>query len=92
MNRVYSIQYDFRNPGQNYEKLIAAIKRLCPAWAKPLESCFVVISSMTAGQLRDSLTPYLDTNDRILVLQAGSDWAARNIPKDVSDWLKPNLG
>jgi hypothetical protein len=92
MNRIYSIQYDLTKPGQSYEKLIAAIKRLCPTWAKPLESCFVVVSSITAAQLRDSLTPYLDTNDRLLVLQAGPDWASRNLAKEVSDWLVRNIG
>lgn len=92
MNRIYTIQYDLTNPGQNYEKLIAAIKRTWPDWAKPLESCFIVISTMNASQIRDSLTPYLDTNDKLLVLQAGSNWASWNIAKEVSDWLKRKIG
>jgi len=92
MHRIYSIQYDLINPGQNYEKLIAAIKRMWPDWAKPLESCFIVASTMNASQIRDSLTPYLDTNDKLLVLQAGSDWATRNIAKDVCDWLRRKVG
>jgi len=92
MQRIYSIHYDLRNPGQNYEKLIVAIKRMYPGWAKPLESCFIVVSTMNAAQIRDSLTPYLDSNDSLLVLQAGSEWASWNIAKAVTDWLKRKIG
>lgn len=92
MNRAYSIQYDLRSPGQNYEGLIAAIRQLCPQWAKPLESCFLVVSTMNAAQLRDSLSPYLDSNDSLLVLQVGSDWASWSIAKEVSDWIRRKVG
>ena len=91
MQRIYSIHYDLLSPGQNYEKLIAAINRMWPDWAKPLESCFIVASTMNAAQIRDSLTPYLDTNDKLLVLRAGSEWASWNIAKEVTDWLKRKI-
>jgi hypothetical protein len=88
MNRIYTIQYDLLRPGQNYSKLIEAIKGLSLTWAKPLESCFVIVSTLSAAQIRDSLKSHLDANDKLLVMQAGPDWASLNLPIEVSDWLK----
>ena len=92
MNRTYTIQYDLLKPGQNYDKLISAIQSLGSIWAKPLASCFAVVTTMTAAQIRDSLTPYLDPNDRLLVTQVGPDWASRCLTKEVAEWFKLNVG
>ena len=92
MTRTYTIQYDLLKPGQNYDKLIPAIKQLGTTWAKPLESCFAIVTTMTAAQIRDSLTPYLDPNDRLLVTQIGADWASRCLAKEVVEWFQLNVG
>lgn len=92
MKRTYCIQYDLLQPGRNYQPLIAAIKQLGSTWAKPLESCFAIVTTMTSAQIRDSLTTHLDPNDKLLVTQIGPDWASRNLPKEVSDWFKQNVG
>jgi hypothetical protein len=92
MKRIYCIQYDLLQPGRDYQPLIAAIKQLGSSWAKPLESCFAIVTTMTSVQIRDSLATHLDTNDKLLVTQIGSDWASRNLLKEVSDWFKQNVG
>lgn len=93
MNRIYSIQYDLLlAPGRDYTRLIEAIKSLGTTWAKPLLSCFVIVSSLSATQIRDALIPHVDKNDKLLVMQAGPDWAARNLAPEVAEWFKKQVG
>ena len=88
---TYTIQYDLPKPGQNYTQLSHAIKQL-GTWSKPLESCFAVVTSMTVRQIRDFLTPYLDSNDKLLVTQVGPDWASRNLTDEDVLWFKQHVG
>lgn len=92
MTRTYTIQYDLYKTGQRYDTLIPAIKQLGTTWAQPLASCFAIVTTMTAAQIRDSLAPHLDSNDRLLVTQVGADWASRNLPKEVAEWFSKNVG
>jgi hypothetical protein len=86
------ISYDLVAPHRDYKPLIEAIKRLNPQmWAKPLESVWVVPTALTCAQVRDQLTPTLDSNDKLFVTQAGPDWAGRNLPDDVAKMLKQTL-
>lgn len=61
------ISYDLMNPGQNYEKVAAAIKSLGPA-SKLLLSLWYVKSNYTAEQARDVVAKAVDPNDKILVV------------------------
>lgn len=63
------ISYDLMNPGQNYEKVAAAIKSLGTA-SKLLLSLWYVKSAYTADQARDIVAKAADTNDKILVVDA----------------------
>lgn len=93
MTRTYTLQYDLYNKtGPNYDRLISAIKQLGTTWAKPLESCIAIVTTMTAAQIRDTLKPYLDPNDRLLVTQLGLDWASLNLAKEVNEWFNKNVG
>jgi hypothetical protein len=61
------ISYDLMNPGQNYEKVAAAIKSLGTA-SKLLLSLWYVKSTYTAEQARDAVAKAVDPNDKILVV------------------------
>jgi len=63
------ISYDLRDPGQNYDKVIERIKQL-GSWAKIHYSFWYVNSASTASQAVDFLTPVLDANDRVYVVDA----------------------
>lgn len=79
MMKAYLISYDLDKPGQNYQALIerlnqhGAIRVLYSQWA--------LSSTWSAEELRDDLQtwPYMDTNDRILVIEIAGQWAYSNL-------------
>jgi hypothetical protein len=61
----YIVTYDLRKPGQNYDALIAAIKKY--TWAKVTESSWFIKTSDSASVVRDNLTRHIDSGDRLMV-------------------------
>jgi hypothetical protein len=63
---AYIITYDLLTPGQDYSKLISAIKSYSD-YAKISESCWIISTTKSSVQIRDHLTQFIDKNDRIFV-------------------------
>jgi hypothetical protein len=61
----YVITYDLCKPGQNYDNLIAAIKKY--SWAKVTESSWFIGTADSAATVRDNLLRYIDSGDRLMV-------------------------
>ncbi len=88
---TYLISYDLIKPGKDYTNLIAFLKKYS-SWAKPLESVWIVKSPLTAEGLRNEIQTHLDPNDKIIVVKVTNSEAAwRNLPTDVSEWLKNSM-
>ncbi len=86
---VKVISYDLGKPetSQSYAQLIEAIKGL-GGCVKPLESFWLVSCEKSCVDIRESLKPYLDSNDRLFVATIPLDaWATYNLPRDVTDWM-----
>ena len=83
---AYIISYDLSQPGQNYEKVLKAIKSY-GNWAR----LYIVISQASAVDVRDHISRELDSNDKIFVgvVKAPAAWIGMS--DEVSDWLKKNL-
>lgn len=60
------VTYDLRKPGQNYDNLIAAIKKY-PQWAKVTESSWFIVTWDSAATVRDNLLKQIDGGDRLMV-------------------------
>ena len=90
--KTYLISYDLlrSNPFVAYENLREAIKRSM-YWAKPLESVFIIKTTLTAIEVAKALQPYLDPTDKLLVVEIGKDWGSINMSSDVVNWLKNNV-
>lgn len=88
--RTYLIGYDLNKPGQNYENLIAAIKKF-GTWWHGLDSTWLVKSSSSAAQIRDSLHPHMDASDELMVLEISGSAAWVGFNEECSSWLKNNL-
>ena len=83
---THLIGYDL-NHDKNYDDLTAAIKRL-GSWWHHLDSTWIVRSNLTAKQVRDTLKPYLDADDELLVVDvSGRARAWHGFNKRGSDWL-----
>jgi hypothetical protein len=82
------ISYDLYAPGQNYEKVIEAIKEL-GSWAKIQKSFWYVDSTYNSTDARDHVWKAMDNNDSLYVVDATNDEAAWiNVSKEVSDFIK----
>ncbi|WP_312591156.1 MULTISPECIES: CRISPR-associated protein Cas2 [Stenotrophomonas] len=82
------VSYDLYSPGQDYSKVIEAIKAL-GSWAKIHKSVWYVNSSYTAAQARDKVWATMDRNDSIFVVDAtDNDAAWQNLSNEVSNHIK----
>lgn len=89
MNNLF-VSYDLKNPGQNYDRTIAAIKSL-GSWAKVQYSLWYVKSSYTAKQAAEIVRRAQDANDTLIVIDATSNDAAwYNIDPKVAEFMQQN--
>lgn len=61
------VSYDLRSPGQNYHKIIEAIKSL-GAWAKVQDSLWYVSSQSNAETAAKHIRLAMDANDSLIVI------------------------
>jgi hypothetical protein len=88
--RTIQINYDLRLPGRDYERLYDYIKSL-DGWCHLLESCWLVRTWKTAGDVRDELRRFVDANDKVATFDVtGVSWAT-NFSADTTAWMKRNL-
>ena len=90
MKHNLHISYDLNRPGQDYAKLIEAIKTL-GNWAKIHKSFWYVKSAYSAEQAVNHLKQFVDATDMIYVVDATTDQAAWNqLAPDVSKHVLDN--
>jgi hypothetical protein len=82
------VGYDLNRPGQNYEGLIEYLKGL-GAWWHHLDSTWLVNTTKTPAEVRDSAVAFLDAGDELLVMDVtGVARAWRGFDNRGSTWLK----
>lgn len=91
MEKTYLIGYDLNRPGKNYDDLIKAIKSLSGTWWNHLDSTWIVKTSTTAEQIRNSLRAHMDGSDELLVVLLSREAAWVGFNQSGSDWLEQNL-
>lgn len=87
---TYLVSYDLMSPGQDYKKLHEYLRSF-DTRSKPLESLWVIKTTLTAAELRDGVATHVDSNDKVLVVKSGSFGAWRNLGTSTSEWLKKHL-
>jgi hypothetical protein len=89
---IYVIGYDLHpTKGETYDELIAAIKAL-GSWWHCLDSTWLIISNLSAVQIRDALWPHMKADDQPLaVAYAPPNSAWRGFTGDCETWLKKNM-
>ena len=92
---IYMVGYDLHpTQGETYNELIEAIKALSTTWWHCLDSTWIVITSLTAVQVRDRLWQHMRADDQLLVLTftKGTVAAWQGFNKgNCSQWLSDNL-
>jgi len=82
------VSYDLYNPGQDYEKVIEAIKSL-GNWAKVQKSFWYVKSNYTASDAVKVVWAAMDANDSLIVVDATNNNASwQNLTPEVSKFIK----
>jgi hypothetical protein len=83
---MFSVSYDLLKPGQDYTALWARLRAL--GATRVLESQWALRGAYTATALRDDLVKYIDTNDRLLVIDVtNSQFAWHNLKADIKSAL-----
>ena len=86
---VYNISYDLNQPGQRYTGLIDEIKR-SPAWLHCLESTWLISTSETAEAVAKRLSPNLDKNDSLLVIEVVKNYQGL-LSQEKWDWINKHV-
>ncbi|KMS59141.1 SinR family protein [Novosphingobium barchaimii LL02] len=82
------VSYDLNSPGQNYEKVIGAIKTLGD-WGKIHKSYFYVTSNYTSSQAADIVWAAMDSSDTVYVVDATNNTAHwYNVDTEVTSFIK----
>lgn len=88
---LFVVSYDLNAPGRNYEALYEHLKGY-GTWARPVESVWIVKStSKTAGQIRDDAKRHMDSNDKLVVFETGTQWATQNVAASTNEWLHKHV-
>ncbi|OYW51155.1 MAG: hypothetical protein B7Y36_18940 [Novosphingobium sp. 28-62-57] len=85
---IWTVSYDLRSPGRNYEALYKALRSV--PFAHILESVWLIEAVGPASRIRDELSKTLDANDGLIVVEIppNADWAVRSINAASAEWLK----
>ncbi|HCF4144662.1 MULTISPECIES: hypothetical protein [Pseudomonas] len=82
------ISYDLSYPGQHYERVAEAIKKM-GAWAKVQKSCWYVNSPYSAEYVAKQVWASMDSNDNLIVVDASNNDAYwYNLDPQVSSHLQ----
>lgn len=86
----YVVGYDLQE-GQDYEPLIERLKQF-ETWWHHLDSTWVIKSSASATDVRDTLKPLIKDGDELLVIDVtGGPGAWTGFNEKGSKWLKDAL-
>jgi len=88
---TYLIGYDLNKSGKDYAALIEAIKKIAKNWWHCLDSTWIIKHDGPSVSIRDALSPYIDSNDELLVVKLTGEGAWIGFDKQCSDWLLNNL-
>lgn len=83
------VSYDLCSPGRNYNELYEVIKKY-PHWAHITESTWFIKSDSSCVEVRENLSKWMDSNDKIFVAELTGNAAWKNVICD-DDYLKRNL-
>jgi CRISPR/Cas system-associated endoribonuclease Cas2 len=87
---AYMVSYDLHKQGQNYDCLHKKLKAYGTHWHFQ-QSVWLVETTQSAAQIRDSLVECLDHNDKLLVAKLDGEAAWYGYSVEVSQWLKSRL-
>lgn len=87
----YLISYDLIQD-KNYKGLIDAIKSIANGYCTPLKSVWLIGNSGTSSEVRNYLSGYIDSDDKLLVVKLSDEAAwTTSIGNDNAQWILNHL-
>lgn len=88
MFNFYVVSYDLHLV-KDYEKVKKAIDQFSADWIKPLESFYIVKTTLDAAQVREILMRSTDSDDAIFVIKADlHEWASYGANTELTNKIK----
>lgn len=84
---VYFVTYDLRAPERNYEDLIRGLESFGKWWHQT-GSCWLIVTSKSTVEVRDYLMQFIDSNDKLFVIQVIRNWAGIGFTENEYMWLR----
>ena len=84
---VLNVSYDLHQPGRDYEKIAAVLKK-ASSWARPLQSVWFLDTNTEVSVWRDRLAAAGDPSDEFFVARMRQTWASHNMGNEMNAWLK----
>jgi hypothetical protein len=84
------VGYDLLTPGKDYTPLHEAIKRL-GTWWHCLDSTWIVVTPLSTQEVRNQLSSFVDSNDRLAVFALSENWATLHLSQNCNEWLRNNV-
>lgn len=87
---AFIVTYDLMKQGQNYTCITNKLKAYPTHWHAQ-GSVWIIETSQSASQVRDSLMACLDQNDKLLVARLEGEAAWFGYSDQIGRWLKDRL-
>ncbi|MBB4096969.1 hypothetical protein [Sphingomonas kyeonggiensis] len=87
---AFIVTYDLMKQGQNYTCITNKLKSYGTHWHLQ-GSVWIIETTQSAVQIRDSLKPCLDQNDKLLVARLEGEAAWLGYGDEEGKWLKDRL-
>lgn len=82
---IYTVSYDLRKPGRNYNDLYRALRQY--THCHMLESYWYIDTAESASTVRTALGQHIDSNDQLIVHRVRKNWSAHKKCR-CTTWLK----
>lgn len=87
----YLVSYDLNKSGKDYSGVYEAIQSASTGmWCKPLESVYIIRSSLSAEAIYNRVAQHLDRDDCVLVIEVTENYFGY-FDKRVVDYLNSML-
>ena len=74
---IYMVTYDLNTPGQKYEQVLAVLDFIAEGKSYSFwQSSYLIKTDLSSEQILGKLQPYLDSNDKLLIIQVSDNYSA----------------
>ena len=88
--KTIQVNYDLSEPGRNCDGLLKYLSSFA-RWTRVLDSMWIIRTTKSEETVRDELMRFVDSNDRVVVLDVTDDSWAANFTSDSTNWMYSNM-